>query len=186
MEVNAAISAYIFLVLRIPACEKFSIAVTILKYTFISEAQQHHTSVLTSQVAFAAVISISFSEQGLCYEASEGGSIYLKAPESLTDSLAWIINCIHRPEPSVHTRLSISTPDFLLSALTMCRLASSFTTLDVYKNRDIIYYLSQPMTLEAFPCFPLPNLRELALESFTELKPQGVIPVAESRFGRIG
>ncbi|KAG8854815.1 hypothetical protein FRB96_007344 [Tulasnella sp. 330] len=88
MEVNAAISAYIFLVLRIPACEKFSIAVTILKYTFISEAQQHHTSVLTSQVAFAAVISISFSEQGLCYEASEGGSIYLKAPESLTDSLA--------------------------------------------------------------------------------------------------
>ncbi|KAG8887393.1 hypothetical protein FRB98_009703 [Tulasnella sp. 332] len=183
MHVNLAVATYILGVVRIPACEKFTIEVHGPHNTFLSDALRHHTSVLASRVASAPSIDISVTDSDLRYEASEI-SICLMPPEARPDDLTWIINHIH--PLSVPTSLIINTPHFPISVLAVSPLARSVTKLDPYDNWDIFRYLSQPVTVEGARRFPLSNLRELRLDSFTELEPQDFIPLVECRLGGIG
>ncbi|KAG8862125.1 hypothetical protein FRB96_002155 [Tulasnella sp. 330] len=183
MHVNLAVATYILEVVRIPACEKFTIEVRGPHNTFLSDALRHHTSVLASRVASAPSIDIHVADPFLRYEASEI-SICLMPLEARPEDLTWIINHIH--PLSVPTSLIITSPHFPTSALEVPSLACSVTRLDPYDNRNIFHYLSQPVTVEGARRFPLPNLRELRLDSFTELEPQDFIPLVECRLGGIG
>ncbi|KAG8880842.1 hypothetical protein FRB98_004718 [Tulasnella sp. 332] len=186
MEVSPAVAAYILAVVRIPSCEKFSLVAISPKSTFIPDALQHQIPLLVSRIASSGFIDISMSEHDLRYEASEAVSIRLVAPESRSDSLAWIMDHIHSLTLSVPTRLIISTRHFPLTTLMMHPLASSVTKLEVSNNRDLVYYLGQPVEVEGVRRFPLPNLRELFLKSAAELEPQDFVSMVESRFGDIG
>ncbi|KAG8881660.1 hypothetical protein FRB97_009282 [Tulasnella sp. 331] len=185
MEVSPAIATYILAIIRVPACENFSIVVLNPRSTFLPDALQHHTSVLASLAASSAFTDISMSEYDFRYKADEAVSIRLIAPESQSDSLIWIVNHIHPPTLSVPARLIIGTPDFPVSALALHRLACSVTKLEVYKNSDIIPYLGQLVTVEGARRFPLPNLLELSLAAFTSLEPLDVALMVEHRLGGI-
>ncbi|KAG8851761.1 hypothetical protein FRB96_009126 [Tulasnella sp. 330] len=186
MEVSPAVASHILSVVRIPACEKFNLVVVSPKSTFLSDALQHHTSMLASRIACSGFVDFSIYEHDFIYKGGEVVSIRLIAPGSRSDSLTWIINHIHPPTPSVPTHLIIGARHFPLSALNMHPLASSVTKLEVYDTHNIVPYLGQTVTVEGVRRFPLPNLRELHLRSLTELEPEDLIQMVESRLGDIG
>lgn len=111
MEMTPEMATYFLAVVRIPVCKKFRVQVDSPKNTFLPDALQHHTPTLASLVASGAIATISISFYGVFYEAS-GVVVCLLYPESLANSLTWIVNHLHPVMPSVPTRLTISTLDF--------------------------------------------------------------------------
>ncbi|KAG9010789.1 hypothetical protein FRB94_009870 [Tulasnella sp. JGI-2019a] len=192
---------HILQMVRIRNCTQFHISSSELPMSNIfSGATSHLIPVLTRLLSSADFIDIYLSTTQLTYKSYPVGdwnlpplliSFYCPAAmpgTSLLGTLAWMLDHVHTSLPSIPVKLSIVALGLplieLFDSLQLYPVINFSAQDDGRGSREVIPYLSDPVTVHGVSRWRLPSMRELFFEECSDIPLLEILSLVESRLGR--